>query len=360
VRVLTPLLLLAAACAPEAQPAAVTQPAPVGKPTPPSAEAKPVPAKADLPPRPRIHRPVMFDTPEADAIVSAMQIFPKSSAWNEDISERPVHPDSSKTVEAVGADKKFRFNQDMAFILVPPDQPKVPVKLTAYADESDPGPYPVPDNAPIEGWPIYYDGKTLDQVQRSSEEGDRHTIVVDPVGMLLYEFFVMRRTPEGWTAGCAAIFDMKTNTLRPRDWTSSDAAGLPIFPAVVRYDECERGMVEHAMRVTIRRTRKAYVYPATHQAGHGNDPAWPRMGERFRLRKDFDVTPYPPHVQAILKGLKKYGMIVADNGIEWAISIAPDRRIRGLEVLNERPLRGRDFEVIVTTGEHEGPRAAGR
>jgi hypothetical protein len=301
----------------------------------------------------------MFDTPEADALLSGLQVFPKNSPWNEDISDRPVHPDSAKIVQAVGADKRFRFNQDMAFILVPPNQPKVPVKLTSYADESDPGPYPLPDETPIEGWPLDPPGKSLAEVQREGE-GDRHAIVVDPASLLLYEFFRVFRTPEGWTAACAAVFDLKTNTLRPRDWTSADAAGLPIFPAVVRYDECERGMVEHAMRVTVRRTRKAYLYPATHQAGHGNDPSWPRMGERFRLRKDFDVTPYPPHVQAILKGLKKHGMIVADNGIEWAISIAPDRRIRGLEMLNERPLRGRDFEVILTTGEREGPRAVPR
>ena len=235
----------------------------------------------------------------------------------------------------------------------------MPVEITAYPAESDPGPHPIPDEAPIEGWPLWpgYAGKTLEQIQREGD-GDRHVLVVDPVRNRLYELFHAFRTDGGWRAASAAVFDMASNRLRPRDWTSADAAGLPIFPAVVRYDECARGMVEHALRVTIRRTRKAYVYPATHQAGHGNDPFWPRMGERFRLRRDFDIRPYPPHVQAILKGLKKYGMIVADNGIEWAVSIAPDRRIQGLESLHERPLRGRDFEVIIPTGPAEGPRAA--
>lgn len=311
-----------------------------------------------LPPLPRIDRPVMFDTREADALVSALHIFPKDNPWNEDISGRPVHPDSQKIVEAVGADKRFRFNLDMGFILVPPGQPPVPLEITDYPDESDPGPYPIPDEAPIEGWPLGPDtaGKTLEQVQREGE-GDRHVLVVDPVRNRLYELFRAFRTERGWRAASAAVFDMNSNRLRPKDWTSADAAGLPIFPAVVRYDECERGGVEHALRVTVRRTRKAYVYPATHQAGHGNNPYWPRMGERFRLRRDFDIRPYPPHVQAILKGLKKYGMIVADNGIEWAVSIAPDRRIQGLESLHERPLRGRDFEVIVPTGPNEGPRA---
>ncbi len=309
-----------------------------------------------LPELPKFERTVSFDTPEADAIVSALQIFPRDNAWNEDVSGRPVHPDSARIIASVGAEKRFRYNQDMGYILVPPGQPKVDLKLVDYPDESDKGPFPIPPDAPIEGWPLSFPGKKLEEVQRAGE-GDRHVIVVDPHAMTLVELFVGRRDEKGWSAGCAARFDLTSNALRPDGWTSADAAGLPIFPAVVRYDEVARGMVEHAMRVTVRRSRKAYVYPATHHAGHGKDETWPRMGERLRLRKEFDVAPYPPHVQAILKGLKKYGMIVADNGIEWAISVAPDARIQGLEQLNERPLRGRDFEVIVPTGPAEGPRA---
>ena len=126
---------------------------------------------------------------------------------------------------------------------------------------------------------------------------------------------------------------------------------------MVRYDECARGMVDHALRVTFRKTRRAYVYPATHYASSRKDPLLPRMGERFRLKKDFDISRFPPHVQAILKGLKKYGMIVADNGIDWAVSIAPDSRIKGLETLDDKAIKGRDFEVIVPTGPEEGPRS---
>jgi hypothetical protein len=307
---------------------------------------------APPPPKPR-PQPILFTSPEADAVLSKLQIFPKDNPWNEDISERPVHPDSAKIIETIGKDLRFRWNRDMSFILVPPDQPRVPLTIE-YQAESDPGPYPIPDNVPLEGWPLC--GEPLDKIQREGG-GDRHTIVVDPAGMKLYETFYTFRTATGWKAGSAAIFDLTSNKLRPDGWTSGDAAGLPIFPAIVRYDECARGMVEHAMRATFTRTRRAYVYPATHYASSHKDPYLPRMGERFRLRKDFDVSRFPPHVQAILKGLKKYGMLCADNGMDWAISTAPDPRIQGLETLDDKAVRGRDFEVIVPTGPEEGPRS---
>jgi hypothetical protein len=240
----------------------------------------------------------------------------------------------------------------MGFILVPTDQKKVEVKLVGYPDESDKGPYPVPDNAPIEDWPL--NGKTLEDIQKNGK-GDRHMLVVDPVNRMLYEFYQARLTDKGWQAACAATFDLKTNKLRPDGWTSSDAAGLPIFPAVIRYDELERGMVEHAMRFTIKNTRRAYVYPATHYASRKTDANLPRMGERFRLRQDFDVSGFSPHAQAVLKGLKKYGMFVADNGGDWRLSVASDKRIKGLDEL--RKVKGKDFEVVQPTGPNEGPRA---
>jgi hypothetical protein len=170
--------------------------------------------------------------------------------------------------------------------------------------------------------------------------------VVDPVNAKLYEFWQSRKTDEGWQASNAAMFDLKTGALRKERWTSADAAGLPIFPAVVRFDECERGIVGHAMRFTVRKSRRAYVLPATHWASQSRDKSHPRMGERFRLRKDFDVSGFPPHVQAILKGLKKYGMFVADNGSDWYMSVAPDRRLQGLETLHR--VKGSDFEVVDT------------
>jgi hypothetical protein len=311
----------------------------------------PTPAPPHPTPAPRA---VLFNAPEADALLSKLQVFPKNNAWNEDISDRPVHPDSDKIIDSVGRNLRFRWNLDMPFMIVPPNQPRVPVEI-GYRDESDPGPFPIPNEAPVEGGPLE-PGPALEKWQREGD-GDRHLLLVDPAAMKLYELFHVHRTGTGWKADSTAIFDLTSNRLRPDGWTSADAAGLPIFPAVVRFDECERGMVDHALRVTVRRSRRAYVYPATHYASSLKDPALPRMGERLRLKKDFNITRFPPHVQAILKALKKYGMIVADNGIEWAVSIAPDARIKGLETLDHKALKGGDFEVIVPTGPEEGPRA---
>jgi hypothetical protein len=191
-------------------------------------------------------------------------------------------------------------------------------------------------------------GVTLEDVQRDKlgEGGDRHAIVVDPVSRMLYELYQARRTDGGWQAAQTSTFDLKSNALRPDGWTSTDAAGLPIFPAVVRYDELRRGMVDHALRVTVRRSRRAYVSPATHQASRLTDPALPRMGERIRLKAGFDLSGFSPEAQAILKGLKRYGMLVADNGIDWAVSVAPDRRIPALHE-ELRRVKGSAFEVVV-------------
>src|SRR5207237_3902944 len=201
-------------------------------------------------------------------------------------------------IAAIGADKRLACNRDMSFILVPPNQKRVPVKLTAYPDESDKGPFPVPDNAPIENWPL--NRKNLQAYQREKEDADRHVIVVDPHNGKLHELYQGRVTDAGWEAACAATFDLTSNKLRPDGWTSSDAAGLPVFPAVIRYDEVQRGMVEDAMRFTIRNTRRAYVYPATHYASNKRDENLSRMGERFRLRQDFDVSGFSAHTQAVL------------------------------------------------------------
>lgn len=310
---------------------------------------------------PKIDKPIEFFTPEADAICSALEVFPPDNPWNLVVEDWPLHPNSKNIVASIGEQKPIRYNDDMSFILIPPDQKKVDVKLVSYPDESDKGPYPVPDNVPIEGWPSNYtrrkgDKITLDDVQRDKlkENGDRHAVVVDPTNRMLYEFYQMKKTDQGWQAACAAIFDLKSNKMRPDGWTSTDAAGLPIFPATVRYDELKRGMVEHAMRVTVVRTRRAYVYPATHFASKLTDENLPRMGERLRLRKDVPIDDFSPEMQAILKGLKKYGMYVADNGIDWAISVAPDPRIK---VLHDefRKLKGSDFEVIVPPAGYQPP-----
>lgn len=303
---------------------------------------------------PPIKEPILFNTTEADAVVAAMQVFPPDNPWNADVSQWPRHPDSDVIVASIGKDKPLRYNTDMAFVLVPPTHKTIALAVVEYPDESDKGPYPVPDNLPIEGWPANYsrdlaDKKlTLADVQRDKLGlgGDRHAIVVDPAAGMLYEFFGTKRTDDGWQASCAAIFDLKTNKLRPDGWTSADAAGLPIFPAIIRADELKAGMVNHAMRVTVRNTRNAYVHPATHYASRKTDKHLPRMGERLRLKADYDISGFSPPVQAILKGLKKHGMFVADNGIEWALSCAPDERI---PVLHEelRKVKGEAFEVVV-------------
>jgi len=306
---------------------------------------------------PSIKNPVAFSAPEADAILSALEVYPPDNPWNAIVEDWPLHPDSARIIASIGAEKPLRYNPDMGFVLVPPAQPRVEVKIADYPGESDPGPFPVPDSIPIEGWPASFEREmkdrklTLDDVQRDRlrRGGDRHGIVVDPVNRRLYEFYQLLRTDAGWQAAQASVFDLAANALRPDGWTSADAAGLPIFPAVVRYDELRRGAVEHAMRVTVRRTRRAYVAPATHFASRSENPEYPRMGERIRLRRDFDVSGFSPEARAILVGLKRYGMLVADNGIEWAISVAPDPRI---PVLHEelRRVKGAAFEVVVPPG----------
>jgi hypothetical protein len=298
------------------------------------------------PAMPKIDRPILFDTAEADKICEALQIFPPDNPWNTSVEDWPLHPNSAKIVASIGANKPFRYNPDMGFVLIPPDQKKIDVKLVSYADESDKGPYPVPDNIPIEGFPVNYKGLSLDAVQRKNEgDADRHAIVVDPTNRMLYEFYQMRKTDAGWQAAGEATFDLKSNKLRPDGWTSTDAAGLPLFSAVARYDEIKRGMVEHALRLTVVKTRRAYVYPATHFASRLTDVNLPRMGERIRLKKNVDISGFSPDVQAILKGLKKYGMMVADNGIDWAISVTPDPRLGNMHD-ELRRLHGSDFEVV--------------
>jgi hypothetical protein len=298
---------------------------------------------------PEIAQPILFNTPEADRILESLQVFPPDNPWNADISDWPLHPNSRNLIASIGADKPLRYNADMSFVLVPPNQRRIPVKI-GYTAESDPGPFPVPENLPLEAWPaaIRRDPRlrrmTLDDVQRAIG-GDRHAIVVDPVNGMLYEFYQARKTDAGWEARIAATFDLKTNRLRPEEWTSTDAAGLPIFPAVVRYDELQRGRIGHALRVTVQKTRRAYVAPARHFASQSHDRNRPRMGERIRLRRDYETSGFSPEVRTILEGLKRYGMFVADNGIDWAISVTPDERI---PVLNEelRRVKGSAFEVV--------------
>ena len=304
---------------------------------------------------PPITKPVLFCTPEADAICSALEVFPPDNPWNQVVSDWPLHPNSKNIIASIGLQKPLRCNPDMGFILVPPGQPRVDVKIVDYPGESDKGPFPVPDGTPIEGWPADFQRQRVGQAadagrrparpaqagrrparqRRRSGQSDALRILPDEEDRL-----------RGWQAAQCSVFDLKSNQLRPDGWTSTDAAGLPIFPATVRYDEIRRGIVEHALRVTVVKTRRAYVAPATHFASPHEDENLPRMGERIRLKQDFDISGFSPAVQAILKGLKKYGMFVADNGIDWAISVAPDPRIPALSE-ELRKIKGSAFEVVV-------------
>jgi hypothetical protein len=236
------------------------------------------------------------------------------------------------------------------------------VELFNYADESDPSPYPIPANLPVETWPRETGGLTLSEWQRdiNNTGGDRHSIIVMPGAGFLWETWLTRLTSAGWEASNGAKFDLKANTLRPFGWTSADAAGLPMFPALVRYDECQRGMVEHAMRLVVRRTRLGPIYPATHHASVGSltDPNIPAMGQRLRLKANFVIPEsWTIYEKAVLRGLKKYGAIVADNGNFFSISVTPDDRYPVSAFSRLSSISISNFEVVVTTSANEGPRS---
>src|SRR5437879_994188 len=288
-----------------------------------------------LGPAPVVTNAVLFNTPQADAILSAMQIFPVTSAWNEDISHRPVLANSDAMIAQIIADlatsrRTLRAFEEMNFVLVPDSQPVLPIAFLDYPDESDPSPYPIPPNTPIEGWPSQVTD-TLSGWQQdvSNIGGDRHAIIVAPAAGFTWEMWQTKLTNGNWEASNGAKFDLKSNNLRPAGWTSGDAAGLSMFPALPRYDECERGMVEHACRLVVKRTRKEYIYPATHWASTtaATQTNVPAMGQRLRLKSSFVIPPsWAKEEKAILLALKKYGAIVADNGGFFSISVTPDDR----------------------------------
>jgi hypothetical protein len=267
--------------------------------------------------------------------------FPPDNPWNHDISKQPVDPNSANLIASIGPDKPLHPDfgtvwagapNGIPYVVVPGKQPKLPVKFH-YADESDPGPYPVPPYAPIEGGP---NGK-----------GDRHVLVIDRGHWKLYELFAAFRQGRGWKASSGAVFDLSSNKLRPAGWTSADAAGLPIFPGLVRYDEAvEHKAIRHALRFTCVKTRRGYVSPARHFASKLTDPNLPPMGMRVRLKAGYDLTRFPAEAQVILKALKKYGMFVADNGGDWFLSGAPDKRWDDDKLSTLKRVKGRDFEVV--------------
>lgn len=282
---------------------------------------------------------------EQDKALAKLAVFPKEDLWNKDISKEPVDPNSAKLIAEIGAGKGLHPDWGtkfgIPFQIVDGKTPRVMPRFE-YPDESEKGPYPMPAMPLIEG---VADGT-------STVEGDRHILCVDIEGKKLYELyhcFEKHGVGGGWDCGSGAIFDLSKVSLgqRPKGWTSADAAGLPIFPGLVRYDEvCIKKELTHAVRFTVVKSRRAYVAPATHWAARVNDASLPPMGMRVRLKAGFDITGYPPEAQVVLKGLKTYGMILADNGSDWFISGAPDPRWNDEAVNTLKKVKGSDLEVV--------------
>jgi hypothetical protein len=290
-------------------------------------------------------------TPTPPPPLPSRSVFPADNPWNRDVSRDPVDPNSDSLIASCGATSELHPDfgtvyggapWGIPFVTVPGSQPRVPVSFD-YADESDPGPYPIPPDAPIEGGP--------------SAGGDRHVLVVDVDHWMLYELFDAHPVNGGasWTAGSGAVFDLSSDALRPAGWTSADAAGLPIFPGLARYDEMAAGAITHALRFTCPVTREAYVPPARHWASSQTSPNLPPMGMRVRLKAAVDISGFPADVQVILTALKRYGMMLADNGGAFFVSGAPDPRWNDADINTMKRLHGTDFEVVQMVGLVAGP-----
>lgn len=269
--------------------------------------------------------------------------FQASSLWNTDISAVPVDPNSANIINFIGSSVTLHpdfgagtfHNQSLGipYQVVAGSQAKVPVTLGLYFDESDPGPEPIPSNALIEGYP-------------KPGNGDRHVLVLDKDGCWLYELYKATLKSGKWSADATSIWDMTINEQRPYTWTSADAAGLPIFPGLARYDEVAAGAIRHALRFTVPTSQRAFVLPATHWASTTTDPNAPPMGTRLRLKASFDISGYPADDQVILTALKKYGMILADNGSAIFISGAPDNRWNNTNLNLLKNITASNFEVV--------------
>ena len=276
------------------------------------------------------------------ASIGGCPLFPSNNIWNHDISTLPVHHNSANFINSIGITGHVHADFGaglwaggpigIPYIVVPGSQPKVPVSFT-YASESDRGPYPIPANAPIEGGP--------------QSSGDRHVIVVDSGTCNLYEMYAGYPQQNGsWKAGSGAVWNLNSNALRPSTWTSADAAGLPILPGLARYDEVASGVITHALRFTVSRSQSAFLWPARHSAASSTNSNLPPMGLRLRLKASFNISSFSPQNRVILAALKRYGMIVADNGSSWYISGAPDNRWNNNDLHALGSITGSDFEVV--------------
>jgi hypothetical protein len=278
--------------------------------------------------------------------IAGCPMFPSDNIWNARVDTLPVDPASDEYIDALGTDVGLHpdFGSGewegepigIPYTVVSGDQPPVDISFY-YPDESDAGPYPIPPDALIEGGP--------------DSEGDRHILLVDETNCILYEIYdAYPQSDSEWEAGSGAIWDLNANDLRLDEWTSADAAGLPILPGLVRYDEVEAGAINHALRFTASNIRPEYIWPARHRAECSDDtdnPDFPAFGQRFRLKADFDVSGYSPDVQVILNVLKTYGLILADCGSDWFISGVPDERWNNDTLVEElRTVTGDNFEAV--------------
>ncbi len=264
-------------------------------------------------------------------------ILPASNPLNREISHAPVNPKSAQYIASIGLSghlhPDFGTNPTygIPYTVVPPGQPKVPISFDEFGEESEPGPYPIPPDAPVEG---------------AGEEGDRHVLVLQRGSCRLYELYGARRSGAGWQAGSGAVFNLRSNALRPEGWTSADAAGLPIFPLLVRYPEVRSGRIDHALRVTVQSTQRGYIHPATHFASSSSDPDLPPMGLRLRLKASFSLAGFHGESLIVLRALKRYGLIVADNGSSWYITGAPNPGWDDEDLEQLKRVPGSAFEAV--------------
>ena len=271
--------------------------------------------------------------------IGGCPIFPGSNAWNQPIAGLPLNPRSAEIINHIQSIGATKVHPDVGstfgipFVVVPGTQPLVPIVYDAYGDESDPGPFPIPLDAPIEG---------------GGGGGDSHVLVLQQQTCQLFELFVGRRFGSGWIANSGARFDLRTGAPRPIGWTSADAAGLPILPGLVRYDEVASGLIEHAIRVTFSQTQKGFIFPASHFASSNTDPTLPAMGMRFRLSAGFNINSLTGQAKVIATAMQQYGLIVADNGSNWFFQGAPDPGWNDDDLNQLKAIPGTAFEVVDT------------
>jgi hypothetical protein len=283
---------------------------------------------------------------------SGCPLFPADNVWHADVSRLPVHPRSGAYLAAMGPAAGIHpdFGSGtweggpigIPYTVVGAGQPRVPVRF-GYAAESDPGPYPIPPDAPVEGGP--------------GADGDRHVLVVQAGSCRLYELFDAHREGGGWRAGSGAVWDLRSNRLRPAGWTSADAAGLPILAGLVRYEEVARGRVDHAIRVTVDRSQAAYLWPARHHAGQAG-ASLPPMGLRLRLKAGVDIGGFPTQARVILQAMRTHGLVVADNGSSGFIGGVPDERWDNDALRQLRRVTLADFEAVDTARLRISPASA--